>query len=294
MKKLVASMIALCCSPMLLAGQAPAGDHNPLLRKYTDGEKLVYRMKGVNENWHYTVEADGVVKKDSSGAYLEEYRWVDLRTDGKPVELSAASAGFVQQLTLDPGRNPSMPDLSKADMKLIGPITDMMTFYADLWLVVKTGQLTRAGDHFYFKKDGANSWADGTYVTAGEDAIDFDMTLKSVNVADKTAVVVVKHVVPEKPAVHLPAAWMEKPVADTPNNWVQVMKGQDGKFTASVGKETFDVEMTVSLTDGRILSGNLDNLVQTIDRSCDDAALAQCGEAKIHDIRRKIEITLAP
>jgi hypothetical protein len=292
MKKLVTYTIALCFCPLLFA-QAPAAAPNPLLRKYAAEEKLVYRMTGVNENWHYTVEADGVVKKDSSGAFIEEYRWVDLRTDGKPVELSAASAGFVQQLSLDPNRNPSMPDLSKADMKLIGPITDMMTFYADLWLVVKTGQLTKAGDHFYFKKDGANSWADGTYITAGEDAIDFDMTLKSIDVADKTAIVVVKHVVPDKPAVHLPAAWMEKPVADTPNNWVQVMKGQGGKFTASVGKETFDVKMTVSLVDGRILSGNLDNLVQTIDRTCDDAALTQCGEAKVHNISRKIEITLA-
>jgi hypothetical protein len=32
-------------------------------------------MSGVNENWHYTIQADGVVKKDAAGVYFEEFQW---------------------------------------------------------------------------------------------------------------------------------------------------------------------------------------------------------------------------
>ena len=53
-----------------------------------------------------------------------------------------------------------------------------------------------------------------------------------------------------------------------PNNWVSVQKGQDGKFEAGVGEETFDVELTVSLKDGKILSGQMDNVVKTVERTC--------------------------
>src|SRR2546421_2213253 len=41
-------------------------------------------------------------------------------------------------------------------------------------------------------------------------------------------------------------------LADTPNNWVQVVKIDDAKYVAEVGKETFHVEIKVSLVDGKI------------------------------------------
>ena len=118
----------------------------------------------------------------------------------------------------------------------------------------KLGALTKAGDHFYFRNPmPASSWADGTRVLIGESAIDFDMTLKAVDSAAGTAVLVVKHVPPEKSAVKLPAAWMQTPVGDAPNNWVGVQKEQNGTYTASVGEETFTDEIKVSLADGKIL-----------------------------------------
>jgi hypothetical protein len=281
------------CGSAIAAGQVASVTHNPLQRQYHEGDALVYRMNGVNESWHYTVVANGTVKKDGAGAYFEEYKWSGMETGGQAMALRADTDAFRQRLSLDPNQNPSIPDLSKVDPKLIGPVTDFMTFYADLWLANKIGALTKAGDHFYFRNPmPPSSWADGAHTLIGESSIDFDMTLKAVDTAAGTAVLVVKHVPPEKSAVKLPADWMQKPVGDMPNNWVGVTKEHNGSYTAAVGEENFTVEIKVSLADGRILSATMDNPVKTIERICEDAALTKCGEAKPHEILRKIDITL--
>lgn len=265
---------------------------NPLQRQYHEGETLVYRMNGVNETWHYTVQADGVVRKAPSGVFYEEYRWSRMETAGQPIQLSQQTADFRQRISLDPAENPAPPDFTRVDPKLIGPLADFMTFYSDLWLAVKTGQLSHPGDHFYFPNGVPNSWADGTYVLLGQSAIDFDMTLKSLDPASQTAVLVVRHVPPAKSSIQLSAPWMQTPVGDKPNNWVTVQKERDGKFTAAVGEEIFTVEIKLSLTDGKILSATMDNPVKTIERSCEDQALTRCSEAKPHLIQRRIDITL--
>ncbi len=288
--KRFAALLVLSAGVELLAGQSLAP--NPLQRQYREGQTLVYRMNGINESWHYTIQADGVVKKDASGAYFEEYRWSKMESGGQPMPLSPQTAEFRQRLSLDPNQNPSIPDFTKVDPKLIGPIADFMTFYSDLWLAIKTGQLTKPGDHFYVPNGMPNSWADGTYVLVGQSAIDFDLTLKSIDKASQTAVLVVRHVPPAKSTIQLPAAWMQTPVGEKPNNWVGVSKGQDGKFTAAVGEETFTVEIKLSLADGKILSATMDNPVKTIERICEDQALTKCSEPKPHVILRKIDISL--
>jgi len=288
----LAGILLTCCGSSLLAAQALPGEHNVLLRRYREGEKLTYHMKGINEDWHYEIQADGIVKKDSDGSYFEEYGWSNLISDGQKTGLSQAALDFRQQLTLDPNHNSTFPNLSQVDPRLIGPITDLMNFYVDLRLAVRSGKLTHPGDHFYFKRGAPNSWADGTRVLIGEDVIDFDLTLKGIDRADNTATLVVRHVPPEKPEIRFPADWMRKPVADTANNWVQIERIKNGKYLARVGKETFDVEINVSLADGKILSGSIDNPVEITERECDDAALTKCGDPKPHRIRRQIEISL--
>jgi len=289
--KISAVWILIGGGAAMVAGQAPAPAHSPLQRQYHEGDALVYKMNGVNKAWHYSIEADGVVKKDAGGAFYEEYRWVNMKSGGQPMALRAEADAFRQRLSLDPNQMPSVPDLSKVDPRMIGPITDFMTFYADLWLSNKIGALSKAGDHFYFRNPmPASSWADGTHTLIGESAIDFDMTLKSVDAAAGTAVLVVKHVPPEKTAVKLPAAWMQTPVGDAPNNWVGVTREQNGSYTAAVGEETFTDEIKISTADGKILSATMDNPVKAIERVCEDEALTKCGDAKPHDILRKIEI----
>jgi hypothetical protein len=154
-----------------LFAQAPTSP-SPLARHYREGEKLSYKMKTVNEGRHYEIEADGVVKKDPSG-YYEEYAWSQLNADPPKATLTGASLAFRQPVTLDPNHPPMMPNLSKLEPNMIGPVTDLMTFYVDLWLAQETGQLMRAGDHFYMKHGTPASWADGQHVPLGEDSIDF-------------------------------------------------------------------------------------------------------------------------
>jgi hypothetical protein len=270
-----------------------ATSQSPFGRNYTEGEKLTYHMKGDNDGWTYEVQANGIVKKDSSQHFIEEYGWSDFKSNAS-MTLSAASLNFRQTLSLDPALPPSVPNLSQVQPFLIGPITDMLTFYADLWLAIQQSDLKRPGDHAYVKVGTPASWADGTYVILGEDSIDFDLTLKELNTSDQVATLSARHLPPAQPKVKLPAPWMQAPVADTPNNWVQVNNNQSGKYDAGVGKETFDVEIKVSLKDGKILSATLDNLVKTHRRECSDVALLDCGDHSSHAIHRQIELHLVP
>jgi hypothetical protein len=290
MKEMIATGLLLCAASAVLIAQAPAP--NPLHRQYREGEKLVYRMNGINESWNYSIQANSIVKKDANGAFFEEIQWSGMESGSQKVVFPASAAEFRQKLSLDPNTMPSMPNLKQIDPKMVGPVTDFGTFYVDLWLVLKTGQLAKPGDHFYFYMPMTPSWADGNQVLVGEDSIAFDMTWKSTNATDQTATLVIRHVPPEKPTIHLSADWMQKPVADTPNNWVEVKKLQDGKFEAAVGKETFEVELKVDLKDGKILHGSMKNPVTTIERTCTDASLTQCDAPKPHEIQRTIEITL--
>ena len=291
--EVLALSLLVCVWPSIVGVQAASSQPDPLHRQYREGEKLVYHMKGVNEAWHYEIEADGVVKKDAAGKFFEDFQWTHMESGGQPIQLAASAGDFRQRLTLDPDQNPSMPDLTKVDPKMIGPITDMMTFYVDLWLANKLGVLKKPGDHFYFRNPmPPSSWADGTHVLVGESAIDFDMTLKSVDAAAGTAMLEVRHVPPEKSALPEKAAWMQVPVGAAPNNWMAVGKTPEGKFEAGVGEETFLVEITISLSDGHIVSATMDNPVKTIQRTCEDEALTKCGDAKPHLIVRKIEIAM--
>lgn len=286
MKRAIAAVLLGCGS--LSMAQAPSGA--PLARHYQEGQKLAYRMDGQNEDWKYSIEARGTVKQQG-GRFFEEFAWAGMTSGGAAAPLRVDMSAFRQRLTLDPNQMPSVPDLTKVDPNLIGPITDFMTFYMDLWLANKLGVLHKPGDHFYFANPmPAASWADGTRVLVGESAIDFDMTLKSVDAGKGEAVLEVKHVPPAKPKVQLKADWMKTPVGDKANNWVGITKQQDGTFLAAVGQETFTVDITVNTADGRILSATMDNPVKTIERVCKNDELTQCGEAKPHLIVRKIAI----
>ena len=287
MIRLLAVLLMCSISDALLA-QSPAG---VLTRHYVEGEKLTYHMKGINENWHYEIQADGIVRKAPDGSYFEEYSWSNLVSNGQKESLSPSAQNLRQQVSLDPNHFPSMPDLSQAP-GLVGPITDLMTFYVDAWLAARTGQLKNEGDHAYLKLGTPSSWADGVRVLQGDSSIDMDFTLKEINQQAGTVTLIARHVPPEPTQLKLPAEWMRKPVADTANNWVTVEKTKDGKFLGAVGKEVFNVEIKVSLADGKILSVTMDNPVQTIERECTDRALTQCGDPKAHLIRRQIEMAL--
>ena len=153
------------------------------------------------------------------------------------------------------------------------------------------GTLRSAGDHFVVHNPAPASWADGSVVVIGEDAVDFDITLKDVDRGSGIALLLIKHVPPAAPHISLIADWMRTPVADTPNNWVLVRKTASG-YSASVGRETFDVTLQIALADGKILSAAMDNPVTAITRDCADAPLIQCTEPRPRPIFRHIEMAL--
>lgn len=286
-----AALLAVLLSLSLPAeAQTSSPVPTPFHRSYVEGQILHYRMQGINEAWHYSVEAKGTVKKDGNGVFYEDFGWSNMLTDGKPEILAASMVGYTQHLSLDPAQFPGPPNLNGVDPKMVGPVTDLMTFYVDYWLAAKFNQLQKPGDHFYFANPTVPSWADGQRVLVGEDAIDFDMTLKSVDTAKGIAELEVRHVAPAQPRIHLAALWMQAPVAGQANNWVQVTRTGDGQYLAAVGRENFDVHLTISLADGKILHGEMENPVDTIERICSDATLTQCGEAKPHHIMRTIKI----
>ncbi len=286
----------------LLAGAAApdgrgagAGARGLLSRHYREGEALTYRMTGANEGWTYEIQASGIVKRDAAGVYFEEYGWSGLQSN-QPITLSAASLSFRQIVSLDLSHpDPkylSIPDLSRVDPALVGPITDLLTFYADWLLAARQKGLLHPGDRAYVKKEGANSWADGHYVILGQDAIDFDIQLAEVTDAEHTAVLLVRHVPPATPGITIPVAWMREPVGAGPNNWVEVRKARDGRILAGIGRETFDVRMTVGVEEGQILQATLTNRVDESGRTCADASLKTCGDPERHLIERRIELKL--
>lgn len=270
-----------------------------LARHYREGETIAYHMSATNEGragtLRYEADAKAAVAKNEAGHFVEAFQWTGLNFNGQTVPISGDAASFRQILSLDPEVSPSLPDFSRVNPMLIGPCADLLTFYADLWLAIKQGTLAHAGDHVYVKNGTPNSWADGTNTLLGQDSIDFDITLSKVN-PGKTAKVIVRHVPPAQPQIKIPAKWMEAPVADTANNWVEVSRTQkaDRPYLAEVGKETFDVELNVNLADGKILSATMDNPVSVLARECTDAELTNCGEPQHYQIRRQIEIRLVP
>lgn len=265
---------------------------SPFSRQYREGEKISYHMKATNkdhlETSSYEAQADGVVKKDAAGHFYEEYQWSGVVWNGQTAQVPA---GFRQILSLDPNSRPQLPDLQHGGPDLVGPTLDLFTFYTDLGIALRNPALKAAGDHAYVKWGGPNSWAAGEGLILGEDSIDFDLTVQSVDHEKGTASLLVRHVPPPDPKIHLPAEWMHTPVADTPNNWVEVGKNASGEYRVSIGKETFDDVIVISLVDGRILSATMDNPVQVLERQCSDAALTACGKPIRYEIRRQIEIT---
>lgn len=265
---------------------------SPFSRQYREGGKISYHMKATNKDRlktsSYEAQADGVMKKDAAGHFYEEYQWSGVIWDGRAAKVPA---DFRQILSLDPGSRPQLPDLQHGGPDLVGPTLDLFTFYTDLGMALRNPGLKNPGDHVYVKLGGPNSWAAGEGLILGEDSIDFDLTVQSMDHEKRTATLLVQHVPPPNPQIHLPAAWMHAPVADAPNNWVEVGKNASGGYRASIGKETFDDVIVISLADGRILTASMDNPVQVLERQCSDAALTACGEPIRYEIRRKIEIT---
>ena len=171
-----AALLLLCLgffSPLHLQSQSanPAqpvvvpASQPTLERHYREGETVAYKMTGVNQSHQgtirYEARAEGVVKKAPSGVFFEEFAWTELQLNGAEFALSPASRELRETASLESGFPFTIPDLSKVQPILIGPITDLLTFYADTMLSMSQKELVHAGDRVYVKNGTPNSWADG-------------------------------------------------------------------------------------------------------------------------------------
>ena len=281
----VAALLIVDIAPLESQGARPS----VLARRYREGDSLHYVMDATNQDrsdtLRYSAWADGVVRRDSLGRFIEDFEWSRLIRNGRGVQLTAGPS-VRQRLTLAP-EFMLPPDVARANPQLVGPVLDLLTFYVDLWLSAKM-PIARAGDHARMPRSTPNSWADGRYIIVGEDAIDFDITLMAVDSAAGRARLHVSHVPPAAAAVRFPAAWMQRPLFDTPNNWIEVTKKSDTSYVAGAGRETFDVDIDVRLSDGAIVAATMDNPVDLIERVCRDAALTTCGEPYRYRLFRRI------
>lgn len=286
--------VALLLGANLMPGQILTGHHaSTLKREYRDGETIAYHMKAVNEGHlrtvRYEAEATAKVRLQPAGPFFENFSWTDLVVNDQPLVLTPASQQFREDLSLSPEYTLSVPDLSKVQPILIGPITDLLTFYADVQLALRQKDLVRAGDHVYVKHGTPNSWADGTYTLFGQDSIDFDITLTKVDAIAQEATLIIRHLPPAEGKIPFPAAWMAAPVGRLPNNWAEVERNQ-GKYSAEAGEETFEVMIKLSIPSGRILSAEMDNPVDILGRDCEDAALTKCSAPNRYSIRRRVSL----
>jgi hypothetical protein len=53
MKRIFAIALLVCAAFNSAYAQSHLSAANVLLRRYREGEKLTYHMKGTNERWHY-------------------------------------------------------------------------------------------------------------------------------------------------------------------------------------------------------------------------------------------------
>jgi hypothetical protein len=278
----------VCTAVLCSAFAAVAFPQEPALfvRRYVEGDRVSYLMKGSENETTYEVRMTATTATRTDGQFFESLAWSAMKTDGQPRSLSAAAQQFRLAVTTEGATPFALPDLSKAE-GLIAPVTDAMTFYADLFIARRQNALKLPGDRATYHNPTVASWADGRSVLIGEDHVEFEIAVADVDRASGVGVLLIKHVPPAAPQVRLNAEWMRAPVADTPNNWVMVSKTRNG-YTASVGKETFDVELRIAIADGRLLSATLDNPVTAITRECTDQALIQCGPARPSPVLRRV------
>jgi hypothetical protein len=276
-------VLALMAAP-IAAGRAQ------IPRRYVAGDTIAYVMNGINteggrDTIRYRGAAVGFIVRDSLNRWAERLTWTRLDRNGAVMPLDPSRAR--QTLTLEPGWQ-VLPDLSRVEPGLIGPMLDLFTFYFDAKLAVAQPTVRSVGDSVVLSLGVGGSWADGQSVVLGKDAIDFE--IKLLGLTPDRATVEVRHVPPHENKLELPAAWMNDRVGARPNNWVEVARTPDRHYRARVGTESFTVELQLSRADGRILGATMQNPVDVVERDCDDRALSMCGPPRRYHISRVISL----
>lgn len=222
---LVSGCVFCSCSSLINREPATSVLEKPIQRKYIEGETLKYRilMSHVydgKETSTYDSIATGIVRKDQQGSFFEEFQWTSILDEGVAVKFTKADKEFRQILSLSPPFKLAIPkELTNLSPFMMGPITDFLTFYVDQSLIIReSSALQKAGDHIYLNTAIASSWG------KGQDCLDFDVSLASVDQNKKIAEIIVSHLPPSKICITPAAPWMYEQTTESPNNWYNVEK----------------------------------------------------------------------
>ena len=281
--------LAGCASHSVIL--APTAVTPPLERRYREGERLAYRITSEHTtdgrlDGSTEAHAVTVVKKNSKGAFFEEVQWVRLERNGAPIELPLEGLKLRQRVSLDPGFPLAVPlGLQQAPPPLVAPVLGLMALYADTQLALRAGLLRNAGDHGEVKSPVSRQWE------GGEDCVDFQVSLTSVDAAADVATLQVERVPPAEGCIQPPAPWMVQSVTGVPNNWYQVK--QDGaRWRAQTGEARNHDQIQLVLSTGAIRSATLSSPVELVSADCSDPELLVCSEPLRHRLNRKLQIAL--
>src|SRR5712672_4607965 len=172
--------------------RAQGGMQNLLARWYELGGRVSYQVTATSKDRAgtstYAATAKSVVKRDDMGRLFEEFAWSDLASNGMPVQMPPADQQFRPILSLQSEQNPALPDVARIPPRLVDPMRDLLTFYADAWMLMQQPSIRRQGDRsVVFNHGDTASWADGTRVVLGEDTTDLEITIDDLNLLDGTA-----------------------------------------------------------------------------------------------------------
>ena len=187
-----------------------------------------------------------------------------------------------------------LPSLEGLEQPLVGAIADLQTFLLSVSPAVGSNRLHKVGASYTSPQPQLGSWANGTSVLVGRDCI--QITVKLTGLTKENAAFETTYSVPSKtcPDFEPLADWMKDPVdpETDANNFQQVLAAGE-RLHVMWGRENFVVKTVVRRTDGRILSGRMENHLRLMMKVGCDKNLKNCNGTMPLRLERRLTLTPA-
>ena len=268
-------------------------------RVYSPGKEYRYRMvRSYFENGKFkreeVAESIHVVAKEPPLSERIAFDRLSRTQDGKTDDLSEAIAKFpawdVSLSPTDGGVGLALPDILGWDMAVVGPVTDLLTFWVAISPQAGIDKVSKVGQSYVLPEAPVASWANGVDIPVGQDCIQISITLKELG--ESTAVFETRFMPPEEASLKMLKSWMDESVVEgTPNNFQQQMSMGEAAMVMW-GREYFVVTSTVRRADGMLLSATMSNELQLkMKIGCSSELQACKHEVPLH-IRRELSLEL--
>jgi hypothetical protein len=268
-----------------LAGTAQAQEAGPILRHYTAGETLRYRLVQTESRNGVQTRLEAVTEHVvSTEAASEQVHWISL-TPADASDAAALRALAPYHLSLVPGGRLASPR-PRDSVALLGLVTDLQTFYVAVSPALGAGRLRSVGDRFTRAEPVTGDFADGDHILAGKDCTVPTLTLKSIT---ESEIVVETDFAPPATSCLPPHAQPAATTGAVPDNFMMVRAVGDTVLDLA-GTERFVITTTLDRGSFRIRSAAMVNTLRLRGRSCTDRTLTSCSV--IPDLVRERKVTL--